>query len=81
MSAPRTAWAGLSARSVMAEARRACTPSARDGENPTTRGTPARRACHASEPPIAPSPMTASDVGRTNQDPSEEVTVRPAPPK
>ena len=56
---------GVSASSVMAEARSACTPSARDGEQPTTRGIPARRACHANEPPMAPSPITASDEGRT----------------
>ena len=41
---------------------------------PTTRGTPASRACHASDPPMAPRPMTASDDGRTSQVPSDVVT-------
>jgi hypothetical protein len=53
------------ASSVIAVALRARTPSDGSGEYPTTRATPARRACQASDPPIAPSPITASEDGRT----------------
>src|SRR5215210_7185696 len=63
-SAPLTAEAGDSASSVIADALSASTPSLRSGENPTTRRTPAMRACHASDPPIAPSPITAREDGR-----------------
>ena len=80
-SAPRIACAALSASSVTAEARSAPTPSAREGEKPTTRGIPARRACHASEPPMAPRPITANDEGRTNQIPFDVVTGRMPPPE
>jgi hypothetical protein len=37
---------------------------------------PAIRACQASDPPIAPRPMTAIDDGRTDQYPLEDVTER-----
>ena len=80
-SAPRTALAALSASSVIADAWSAWTPSAREAENPTTRGTPASRACHASEPPMAPRPITVSDDGRTNQVPLDEVTECMRPPE
>ena len=79
-SAPRTARPGVSAISVMAVAFNASTDSARDGEYPTTRATPARRACQASDPPMAPSPMTARDEGRTSQSRDEVVTRRIVPP-
>ena len=77
----RTAFTAESANSVTAEDRSACTASAREGEKPTTRGTPARRACQASDPPMAPRPITDSDDGRTNQFPLEEVTESTLPPE
>ena len=58
----------------MAEALSASMPSLREGEKPTTFGMPAIRACQASDPPIAPRPMTAIDDGRTDQYPLEDVT-------
>src|SRR5258708_29011688 len=49
----------------MAPWRAAATGSAGSGDQPSTRGIPARLADSATEPPVAPSPMTPSVWGRT----------------
>src|SRR5713226_2036858 len=49
----------------MAPRRAAAARSAGSGDQPNTRAMPARLACSATEPPIAPSPMTPSVWGRT----------------
>src|SRR5260370_42188019 len=49
----------------MAPWRAAAARSAGSGDQPSTRAIPARLADSATEPPIAPSPMTPSVWGRT----------------